>query len=246
MDRSSNDLQISAIPQSDSHANTARKIMEIMLNLHHWDKGIFEEVETASTIVHQIALHVFPLAGASFDSSRICSLVQKAECVCAEKRVGCLSNYALAEAIKGLGLSEKESGASSGHQSMAAVSKSHHLAGQKTADEGESTDLSNVDLLANALPRLLRVVRKEIDPERRAVFSETLEAVFLDYVTTQVKAQMHADTKILESSLLPPGMNDRVRQVKEILTRLCRLARENVDNEEINRLILVFLRILRC
>lgn len=57
---------------------------------------------------------------------------------------------------------------------------------------------------------------------------------------------MHADTKILETTLLPPGMNDRVRQAKEILTRLCGLAKENADDDEMDRLMVIFLRVLRC
>ncbi|KOS42426.1 hypothetical protein ACN38_g6677 [Penicillium nordicum] len=77
--------------------------------------------------------------------------------------------YALID-IKGLELSEEE---------------------EKTR-EGEGTDLDNTGLLGNALPRLLRVVRKEVDSERRALFSEILEDVCMDHITTQTKAQMHS------------------------------------------------------
>ncbi|CAI7566170.1 unnamed protein product [Penicillium palitans] len=211
--------QIPCIPESDAHSDLARKIMEIMSNLHRWDECIFDEPVKSNpnpspnpSLVHEIALHILPLAGANFDSSRICDLVSYP------------SMYALVEAMKGLELSKEE----------------------KETGEGEDTDPDNTGLLGKAFPRLLRVARKEVDPERRALFLETLKDVCMEHITTQSKAQMHADTKILETTLLPPGMNDRVRQVKEILTRLCALAKENVDDDEMDRLMVIFLRVLRC
>lgn len=223
-DRDGSGSQIPYIPET--HANLARKIMEIMSNLHHWDEGIFEEPVNSNpnpNLVHKIALHIFPLAGANFDSSRICDLVQKAQHIFPEQ-VSYPSMYALVEAMKGLELPEEE----------------------EEAGEGEGTYPDNAGQLWNALPRLLGVARKELVPERRALFLETLEDVCMDYITTQAKAQMHADTKILETSVLPPGMNDRIRQVKETLTRLCGLAKENVYYDEMDRLIVMFLRVLRC
>ncbi|KAJ9490226.1 hypothetical protein VN97_g3027 [Penicillium thymicola] len=157
--------------------------MEIMSNLHRWDECIFDEPVNSNPIpnlVHKIALHILPLAGANFDSGRICDLVQKAQYICPEQ-VSYPSMYALV-VIKGLELSEEE---------------------EKTG-EGEGTDLDNTGLLGNALPRLLRVVRKGVDPERRALFSETLEYVCMDHITTQTKAQKHANTDMLEMSVLPP------------------------------------------
>lgn len=231
IDRDGSGSQISCIPESDTYAKLARNIMEIMSNIHHWDDCIFDECifdepvnsNPNPNLVHKIALHILPLAGTNFDSSQICDLVQKAQCICPEQ-VRYPSIYALVEAMNGLELSEEE----------------------EETGEGEGTDPDNTGLLGNALPRLLRVVREEVDPERRALFLETLEDVCMDHVTTQVKAQMHADTKILEMSVLPPGMNDRVRQVKEILTRLCGLTKENVDDDEMDRLMVIFLRVLRC
>ena len=127
--------------------------------------------------------------------------------------------YALVKAIKGLEWSEEEEETGEG--------------------EGTGTDPENAGLLGRALPRLLRVVRKEVDPERRVLFLETLKDVCINHITTQATAEMHADTRMLEMPILPPGMNDRVRQVKEIVTRLCSLARENVDDDEMDRLLFV-------
>ncbi|KAJ5979166.1 hypothetical protein N7501_002508 [Penicillium viridicatum] len=225
IDRDGSGSQISCIPESDTHAKLARNIMEIMSNLHHWDEYIFDGPVNSNpnpNLVHKIALHILPLPGANFDSSRIRDLVQKAQCICPEQ-VRYPSMYALVETMKGLESSEEEE-----------------------ERGGEGTDPDKTGLLGNVLPRLLRVIRKEVDPERRALFLETLEDVCMDHTTTQAKAQMHADTKILGMSVLPPGMNDRVRQVKEILTRLCGLAKENVDYDEMDRLMVIFLRVLRC
>lgn len=220
--------QIPCIPEIDAHSDLARKIMEIMSNLHRWDECIFDEPVKSNpspnpNLVHEIALHILPLAGANFDSSRLCDLVQKAQHTFPEQ-VSYPSMYALVEAMKGLELSEEE----------------------EETGKGEGTDPDNTGLLGKALPRLLSVARKEVDPERRALFLETLEDVCMEHIRTQAKAQMNADTKIVETTLLPPGMNDRVRQVKEILTRLCGLAKENVDDDEMDRLMVIFLRVLRC
>ncbi|KGO66015.1 hypothetical protein PITC_052150 [Penicillium italicum] len=230
MDRDSSDLQISCTPESDAHANMARDIMEIMSNLHHWFSGMFDdEVDHMPILAHQITLHVLPSAGADLDSSRIYDFVQKAQNICLDKKVSRPSICALVGAINGLGLSEKEE------------EEEEEEAGGK-----EGTDPDNAGLLVKALPRLLRAIRKEVDPKTRALFLETLKDVCLDHISTQAGTEILADTKRPDTLLLPPGMNDRARQAKETLTRLCSLARENVDNDEIDRLVLVFVRVLRC
>ncbi|KAJ6185560.1 hypothetical protein N7519_006861 [Penicillium mononematosum] len=228
IERDSSDPQMPCTPESDSHANMARKIMEIMSYLHHWDECMFGDevqpnaVQSKAHLVNHIALHILPLAGADFDSGRICDLVQKAQHICPSKQVSYHSMYALEEAIKDLELPGEEAG------------------------EGECDGPDNAGLLCKALPRLLGVIRKEVGPERRTLFLETLEEVFIDHITVQAKSQMCADSKLLGALLLPPGMNDRARQLKETLRRLCGVARENIYNDEIGRLIMVFLRLLRC
>jgi hypothetical protein len=42
MERDGSDPQMPCIPDSDTHANMGRKIMEIMSDLHHWDEYMFD------------------------------------------------------------------------------------------------------------------------------------------------------------------------------------------------------------
>lgn len=157
INRDGSGSQIPCMPESDTHANLTRKIMEIISNLHRWNECIFDEPINSNpnpNLVHEIALRILPLAGADFDSGRVCDLVQKAQYTFPEQ-VSYPSTYALVEAMKGFEL----------------------LAEEEETGEGEGTDPDNTGLLGKALPRLLRVVRKEVDPERRALFLETLEDV---------------------------------------------------------------------
>jgi ankyrin repeat protein len=228
IERDSSDPRMPCIPENASHANMAREIMETMSDLHHWDECMFHdevqpnEVQSRAHLVNQIALYILPLAGADFDSGRIRDLVQKAQHICPSKQVSYHSMYALEEAIKDLELPGEEAG------------------------EGECDDPDKAGLLCKALPRLVSVIRQEAVTERRTLFLQTLEEVFIDHITVQAKSQMCADSELIGALLLPPGMNDRARQLKETLRRLCGVARENIYNDEIDRLLMVFLRLLRC
>ncbi|CAG8900154.1 unnamed protein product [Penicillium egyptiacum] len=146
MDRDGSDPNIPCIPGSGTHANMARKIMEVMSDLHHLDQCIFGDEGMSKThLVNQIALRILPLAGADFDSGRICDLVRKAQYICPDEQVRYPSMYALEGAIKDLELPGEE----------------------EEAGEGECAGPDNAGLLWKALPRLLSVIRKEVDSKRR-------------------------------------------------------------------------------
>ncbi|OQD91981.1 hypothetical protein PENSOL_c046G00644 [Penicillium solitum] len=189
------------IPESDSYANMARKIMEIMSNIYHWcaPSSSGPQIEVQRKRVNQIALHILPLASANFDSDRTRELVEEAQHICPAIHAVC----------------------------------------------GEEED--RADLLEKALPRLVRTIREEADPEKRALFLETSKAVIHSHIVSQLKihwsAYMHQLREV--QVLLPPGMNDRSYDLSRALGRLWDLARENTDNDGMDRVMMVILRLLR-
>ncbi|CAI7668770.1 unnamed protein product [Penicillium discolor] len=195
------------IPESDSYANMARNIMEIMSNIYHWCANSSSgppspsgpQIEVHRKRVNQIALHILPLAGANFDSDRTRELVEEAQHIC--------------PAI-------------------------HALCGEK---EGR------VDLLEKALPRLVRTIREEADPEKRALFLETSKAVIRSHILSQQEIHRSAYIHQLREfqELSPPGMGDRSRELCKALDHLWDLARENTDNDGMDRVMIIILRLLR-
>lgn len=189
------------IPESDSYANMARKIMEIMCNIYYryGPSSSVPQIEVQCKLVNQIALHILPLAGANFDSDRTRELVEEAQHIC--------------PAI-------------------------HAESGE---EEGRAS------LLEKALPRLVRTIREEADPKKRALFLETSKAVINSHIVSQLRvdwiAYMNKLTEV--QVLLPPGMNDRTHELCRALGRLWDLARENTDNDEMDRVMMVILRLLR-
>lgn len=189
------------IPESDSYANMARKIMEIMSDIHHWYGTISSgpQTEVQRKRVKQIALHILPLMGANFDSDLTRDLVEEAQHICPAIHTMC----------------------------------------------GEEED--KADLLEKALPRLVRTIREEADPEKRTLFLETSKAVINSHMVSQLNIHWSAyvDNLTEVQVLVPPGIHDRSHELSKTLNRLWDLARENTDNDEMDRVMMVILRLLR-
>lgn len=102
-------------------------------------------------------------------------------------------------------------------------------------------------LLEKALPRFVRTIREDADSEKRTLFLETLEVVINSHIVSQLNTHRSAYIdKLRESQLLvPPGINDRPHELYKALGRLWDLARENTDNDEMDRVMMVILRLLR-
>jgi hypothetical protein len=88
-------------------------------------------------------------------------------------------------------------------------------------------------LLEKALPRLVRTIREEADPEKRSLFLDTLEVAIDSHIASQLNIQRSAYIdKLRESQLLVlPGMNTRPYGPYKALGCLWDLVRENTDND---------------
>ncbi|CRL25677.1 Cyclin-like F-box [Penicillium camemberti] len=127
------------------------------------------------------------------------------------------------------------------------VKQAQHISPAIHAVCGEEEDRAG--LLEKALPRLVRTIREEANPEKRILFLETLEVVINSHILSQIKIQMSAyKNKHKLTHVHPishPGIDSRQCALNRALGRLWYLARENTDNDEMDRVMTVILRLLR-
>ncbi|CAI7625529.1 unnamed protein product [Penicillium glandicola] len=227
LDNDSSDLQIQCLPESGNHANITRKIMEAMSNLFHWRESVTDGRGLRSGLYSEIAMEILPLTGANLNSSRICELVEKAQHICPDNQTANRpTTQGVLQAIRGLWSTGEEE--------------------EEGEGEGEWTSSIKAFDVENAVLRLVRTVRKEGDVQMRTLFLETLEVVIRYYIWNQLHVQRCAYIKKhTESRRIPHRMDGRAHQVQKTFSRLCELARENVDNDEMDRLMLVISRLLR-
>ncbi|KAJ5360701.1 hypothetical protein N7517_009892 [Penicillium concentricum] len=128
----------------------------------------------------------------------------------------------------------------------AVVQAIKYLESTEKAEEGGWTGSYESCQLEKAILRLLRTVREESDPERRALFLETLEAVIQHHITDRLDMENNAELDRAGTIYkVPPGVEERSRKLTETLHLFYQLARENIDDKQMDRLMLVISRLLR-
>ncbi|KGO45485.1 hypothetical protein PEX1_046740 [Penicillium expansum] len=103
----------------------------------------------------------------------------------------------------------------------------------------KAPEIQTMDLLGKALPPLLRTIREEADPQKRAFFLETLEVVINDQIASQLSKLRERQPSVADE------VDQRTGKLDKALSHLWFVARENIDNDEMDRVMMVISRLLR-